>query len=106
MEWDLNFLSTQLSSFMNTTLSFISLIYSYHSFIHYYLPPRQEHVIHVWQDELPLFHTVLALQYKERITVLMDDYRASLQPGKNTVIIRMLQVKIFVTKIVQYTSEK
>jgi hypothetical protein len=39
-------------------------------------------VIHEWSDVTPEFHNILALQYMDRVTRLLEDYHKTLQPGK------------------------
>ena len=42
----------------------------------------QEHVILVWRDESPEFHNILALQCKDRVQGLMEEYLSSLPEGE------------------------
>ena len=42
----------------------------------------QEHVIEEWADLSPEFHNILALQYKDRIMTMMEEYIQSLPEGQ------------------------
>ena len=49
--------------------------------MHPCLVPLQEHVILIWHDEMPEFHNILALQYKDEVSLLLGEYLQTLQEG-------------------------
>ena len=42
---------------------------------------EQDYVIHQWHDESPEFHNLLALQYKDKVMSLMEEYMQNLPEG-------------------------
>ena len=42
-------------------------------------------MIHQWHDESPEFHNLLALQYKDKVMSLMEEYMQTLPEGTTLV---------------------
>ena len=57
-------------------------------------------MIHQWHDESPEFHNLLALQYKDKVVSLMEEYLQNLPEGilpcDNAQTILIILLKIFI----------
>ncbi|CAG2162241.1 unnamed protein product [Oppiella nova] len=49
------------------------------------LIPYLEHVIHVWNDTTPAFHNTLIHKYRERVRILLTDYKSTCAEGDESV---------------------